>query len=452
MDNKYQNMTPSQLYDWLRKSYDANGLYTAKSEILLRLGTDVENIKSLGNPTERSVEYFVSKILKGDSINVTSENQAIVDSIQQVYTWSNFIGKKSAIIRDYALLGDCFLKVRNTEDKVLIENLDPSYVTTLNKDARGNITEIRIDISYVDENGKQYTYTEYWNKPDGYMAVWEHTLKGETSLDRLGEPNEYYPLSAFGIDFIPIVHIPFRDVNKPRGQSCVYHSLDKIDEINRVMTRLHEQIFVGSQRAWFLDISNKQAGKLSLPHGLSKNQKDGAIVEVNGNPISAVPPLPYNDLLNIVKNMAEELVRDLPELRAYSMEESSNISGKAIALLLAPAIDRAEESQANFIRGLERADNIALTLGIYNGIFPSSLGSYERGDFEHQIIASDMRGLPVDEKTASLNGLISAGLPLKVAMRLAGFTEEEIEMATEELESQPLPIQPVINNAKLLVS
>lgn len=425
-------MSASQLYDWLRKAYNSNGLYDDKSELLLRLGTEFENIKSLGNPVERSVEYFVSKILSGDSISVTSDSQAVVDAIQQVYDWSNLVGKKSAYVRDFSLLGDLFMKIRNTEDKVIIENINPSYVTFVNLDGRGNIIEIRIDIPYTDSDGKGYWYTEYWDK--NYISVWEHTLSPETSLEQLGDPVEYYPTAYFGIDFVPIVQVQFRDINKNRGQSCVYHALEKIDELNRMMTRLHEQIFVGSNRGWFLDISNKQAGKLSLPLGLSKTQKDGALIEVNGNPVSAIPNLPYGDLLNVVNNMGEELIRDLPELRAYSISET-NLSGKAISLLLAPAIERAEEAEDNLIRGLERVDNIALTLGVFNGIFPSSLGTYERGSFEHTIVPNDMRELPIDEKAQGLTYLTSAGIPLSVAMQLAGFTQEEIDLTSKEIAS-----------------
>jgi len=446
MKNNYQSMSASELYDWLRKSYDSNGLYDDKSQLLLRLGTEFENIKSLGNPVERSVEYFVSKILNGDSINVISDSQAVVDAIQQVYTWSNLVGKKSSYVRDYALLGDLFLKVRNTEDKVIIENINPSYVTFVNLDGRGNVTEIRIDIPYVDDN-KSYWYTEYWSKEEEYVGVWEHTLTPETSLEQLGDPVMYNPLAVYGIDFVPIVQVQFRDVNKTRGQGAVYHSLEKIDELNRMMTRLHEQIFVGSNRAWFLDTSNKQAGKLSLPMGLSKTQKDGAMIEVNGNPVSAIANLPYADLLNVVNNMGEELIRDLPELRAYSISET-NLSGKAISLLLAPAIQRAEEAESNLIRGIERVDEIALTLGVANGIFPSSLGTYERGSFEHSIVPNDMRALPIDEKAQGLTYLTSAGIPLSVAMQLAGFTQEEIDLTTKEVQAQPVspvPLEPVVN-------
>jgi hypothetical protein len=436
MNNRYDHMDTFSLYNWLRKSYASNGLYSDKAEMLLRIGTEAESIKSLGNPVQRSVEYFVSKILSGDTINITSDNQGVEGAIQQVYEWSNFLGKKSAYVRDFALLGDVFIKVRNTEDKVIIENIDPSYVTVFNQDSRGNLTEIRIDIPFVDSMGKSYWYTEYWNKE--YVAVWEHTLTRETGLSSLGDPNMYNPSAVYGVDFVPIVHVPFRDVNKNRGVSCVFHALDKIDELNRMMTRLHEQIFIGANRAWFVDTSGKPSGKQSLPFGLGKNQKDGTLLEVGGTPISAVPNLPYGDLLNVVKNMSEELIRDLPELRSYSLEASSNLSGKAIALLLEPAIERAEEAQSNLIRGLERVNQIALTIGVANGIFPSNLGNYERGDFAHNIVAPDLRNLPLDEKALSLQALVTAGVPLAVAMRLAKFSEDDITEAVQA--ATPAPV------------
>ena len=417
------------------------------SELNLRLGVEFENIKSLGTPVERAVEFHVSKILAGDSVNVTSENQQIVDTIQDIYRWSNFLGKKSAIIRDFALLGDCFLKIRNQEDKILIEPINPDFVTMINKDSRGNVTEVRIDIPFVDDNGKAFWYVEYWDKADGangYTSVWEHTLNRETPLDQLGEPKMFNPLATYGIDYLPIIHICFKDVNKTRGQSAVYHSLSKIDELNRIMTRLNEQVFIGSNRAWFLDISGADKGKDTISKGLSKNQKDGAIVEVRGSPISAVPDLPYDALLNVVNNMAEELIRDLPELRAYSISDASGLSGKSISLLLTPAIERALEAQSNFINGLIRANYAALTLGIANGIFPSSLGTYAQGSFEHQIVPNSMYITPIDEKAQALTSLTGAGIPLESAMRLAGFTEQEIE---DVKEATPEPVSEVVNGA-----
>jgi hypothetical protein len=428
MHNNYQNMGVFQMYDWLRKAYSSLGLYNDKEFLLAQLGTDFENINALGNPIERSVEFFVSKILNTNSINVVADNPAVVDAINQVYEWSNFIGKKSAYIRDYALLGDVFFKVYTTEDKVLIESVDPSNVTSINKDKRGNITEIRIDIRYMTDDYKYFWYIEYWDKES--HAVWENVLNKEIPLGQLGAPNQYNFNSVYGIDFVPFVHVPFRDVNKTRGQSCVYHALDKIDELNRIITRLHEQIFIGSNRAWFLDITNKQTGKLALPFGLGKTQKEGAIIEVSGTPISAVPNLPYKDLLDVVKNMQEELIQDLPELRAYSITEG-RLSGKAIALLLEPAIERAEEAENNLVHGLERVNNIALTLGIYAGLFPSSLGTYERGDFAHKIEPEDMRALPVDEKALGLTELTKAGVPLYAAMEIAGYSQDEIDLAAK---------------------
>lgn len=452
MKNNYSDMSPSQLYSWLRKSYDANELYDDMSIVLARTGTEFENIKAIGNPTQRSVEFFVSKILSGTTINVVSDNQQVTNAIEEVYKWSNIVGKKSSWVRNFALLGDIFLKIRNTQNKVFIESIDPSYITSINLDSRGNTNEVRIDIPYVDDSGKSIWYTEYWSKPDQYMSVWEHTLSPEAALDQLGDPNQYYFLSDFGLDFIPIIAIPFRDVGKNRGESSVFHSLEKIDEMNRIMTRLHEQIFLSSNEKWFLDISNKQSGKLSLPQGLSKNQKNGAVIEINGNPISAVPSLPYSDLLSVVQNMNEQLIEDLPELRQYSIADTSGLSGKSISLLMQPAFERAQEAESNLINGLVRANYAALALGIYAGIFPSSIGSYAKGDFEHSITPSNMNITPIDEKATALSTLTGAGIPLEQAMRLAGFSEDEIDMTKEAVAAQPLPKQPVVNGAETAVN
>jgi hypothetical protein len=446
MKNNYEDMSSSKLYDWLRRSYSSNNLYDDISQLALQTGSEIEALKSLGNPVQRSVEFYVSKILAGTSVNVTSENQQIVDAIEQVYQWSNVSGKKSSWIRSFALLGDCFLKIRNTQNKVFVENINPNFVTSINLDSRGNTEDVRLDIPFADDSGKSFWYTEFWSKPDQYMSVWEHTLSPEASLDQLGDPNQYYFLSDFGIDFIPIIAVQFRDVGKTRGQSAVFHTLEKIDELARITTRLHQQVFLSSQEKWFIDISNKQSGKLTLPQGLSKTQKNMAVIEVNGAPVSAIASLPYADILAIIENLAEQLVQDLPELRQYAISDTSGLSGKSISLLMHPAFERAAEAESNLINGLIRANYAALAIGIYANIFPSSLGQYSRGDFEHSITPTNMNITPIDEMATALTGLTSAGIPLEAAMRLSGFSEEDITMTTEAMPvvtSGSAPLQPV---------
>jgi hypothetical protein len=105
------------------------------------------------------------------------------------------------------------------------------------------------------------------------------------------------------------------------------------------------------------------------------------------------------------------------------------MSGKALMIMLGAAVDRANEARNNFLSSLSRAFEMALTIGIYNGVFPSSLGSFDSGDFEHELHVDSAWGESVEEKATTMQSLTNAGVPAKSAMKLAGFTEQQIAEA-----------------------
>jgi hypothetical protein len=97
--------------------------------------------------------------------------------------------------------------------------------------------------------------------------------------------------------------------------------------------------------------------------------------------------------------------------------------------LLGAAIDRANEARNNFLSSLSRMMEMALTIGQFNGIFEKSLGTFDNGDFEHQLIIDDSWGESVAEKGTTMGTLTGGGIPAPIAMKLAGFTEEQVKEA-----------------------
>ena len=142
---------------------------------------------------------------------------------------------------------------------------------------------------------------------------------------------------------------------------------------------------------------------------------------------SLIPDIDYSDALAILNAQMEELEKDLPELRWYALDSTSQtaMSGTALRTLLGAAIDRANEARHNFISSLSRAFEMALTIGIYNNVFPASLGQFDSGDFEHEL-RKLRNGRSVDEKATTMQLLTNAGVPAKSAMLLAGFTDQQI--------------------------
>jgi hypothetical protein len=427
-------------YDKLEAYYLNNRLYENINYYAYTYNLYVESMKPLRNPTHRSVEFFASKLLPGE-VDVITENKSVKTAIEQFHKWSNLASQKSVASRQLALLGDLFWKVVGTDNKVYADVIHPKYVTDFDIDNRGYLTEIRLDIPQVNEDGKKYTYVEFWDKANNYWAVWNSfTSSPNNTIESLGTPDNFGFITDLGIDFIPFVHVKFSDIGKDRGSSCIEHALDKIDEANRQVTRLHELLFRNNQALWVVN-SNKvdqKTGKFQaapLINGGNPELKDNSILYMPGltDIKSLVPSLNYADALAVLNAQMEEIASDLPEIKYFELPD--NTSGKAIRLMLGSAIDRATEAQTNVIAGLKRLDEMALTIGSNIGLF-IGLGTYENGDFEHSLDVGDMFPLDLDEIATALKSFTNAGLPLDVAMKKVGFSDEEIASATESNQKQ----------------
>jgi len=432
------------LYTRLQEYYDNNDLYEATQAYSHEQGKWVEAIKPLKTCVNRSVEFYVSRLCK-DKVVVTAEDEAVEEAVEQFLKWSNFESKKRPYVRSMALLGDLFLKVVSNPSKVYAEMVDPSHVTSFSVDYRGYIQEIRIDIPMKDDHDQPYTYTETWNKE--YFSSWNHHYTDSTPLEDLGTPSQFVYLAQMGIDFVPIVWIPFKQVNgKDRGESCVGHALAKIDEVNRITTRLHQILWRYNKPLWVVSANAVDKNNRPLPAPVVKGKSAGEERDLDllaqeliylpgmSSMSSLIPDIDYNAALAIVKAMEEELEKDLPELRYYSLNDTQN-SGKALKILLAPSIDRAEEAKSNLIAGIKRLNEMALTVGKFMGLFPS-IGTYEKGEYEHSLDFGDVFPQDNDDKAATLKTLAEAGVPLETAMKLAGFDESTIAEAVEAKRAQ----------------
>ena len=427
-----EGLAPKELYSKLKEYYEnSENIYSPAQKYAYYTNTWIEAIKPVKTVVNRSVEFYVSKIVPGDisQLRITSNNQLVKDCIAQVWKWSNFGAQKQIAIRYLALYGDLFIKVSNEQGKVFFEIIPPYNVSNFTEDSRGYITSIRIDVPQGNK-----TYTEYWNKDDGYYSIW---LKenGETQeLDQLGQPSDSGYIEEFGIKFIPIVHIKFRDTGEKRGKSCVYHSLSKIDEANRQATRLYQMLFRYNKALWV--ISANTMDSIGRPMPAPQIKDSDTELDMNDNNMlfmpgmstlqTLVPPINYADALNILKDTIEEIEKDLPELRYYSLQYNASMSGKAIKLLLSAAIDRAVEAQGNFLTGLTRLDEMALTIGKYFGLFPQTIGSFDNNDFSHSIMPMEMFPIDESDRATLLTAYVGAGMSLESALKLVGFSEQQV--------------------------
>ena len=361
---RYLNNTSGDVFDRyakLESLYINNSAYDNIMRGAVLSGVKMESIKPYRTPVNRSTEWFTSKLLT--NATVQSTNQPLVDAINQFLKWSNFEGKKRGYARNFSLFGDFFAKVLADDSKVWMEEVKAKYVTDFTTDSRGFITSIRIDIPIEDENGMSMTYTEYWTalEENGYYSIWEHRGDRNSDLDKLGTPKDFGFLFELGIDFVPLVYCPFVDFNGMRGLGCTAHTLDKIDELNRMATRLHQLLFIYNKPYNAALSSGQDSNGRPIPKKIkqinlnSNNENtnldnqdayvdiDRTILDLTGYDKieDLIPNLNYDHALKILQAQEHDIELDLPELKSFAMEGSDLAgAGKALRIILANAITR----------------------------------------------------------------------------------------------------------------
>lgn len=465
MANSVQALPPAHLYRLLRSYYLSNGLYDALSQRLYDATPRQasEPLKPLRNPTYRCVEYYVSHVWSGDlpdALPIVADNKTIAPAIQDVWRWSNWGNRKQVAIRQLAMLGDLFVKVVQTVDRrqVYFQLIDAEHVVNpLVKDHRDYITFIRIDTPQIDENGRPWTYTEVWDRESESLRIWRHD-RGDLPIKDLGPATEVQPFAAFGIDFVPIVHVKFRDVGEDRGMAAIVPAIDKIDEANRQATRLSQMVFRYGRAVWALSANSMDqsgrpipAPRLTDSAGESTDTltlQDDTMLRLPGMSTlqSLVPQINYADALKVLQDMMRELQNDLPELAYYELRDLGTLSGRAVRLLLSAAIARALEVRGNAEDGLVRAQQMALTMMAGAGLGVS--GSFDQGDFEHSFAPRDV--IAIDELEEAQGDLaqaqagqawVTAGMPFSEVLRRSagGYNEDDIERILTEKAAEVAP-------------
>lgn len=453
--------TDQQWYSMLENYYLNNALYEGVNFVLKEDGIWMEGMHPLRNPANRAVEFHVSHLWPGPlnkALPIISENEAIIPAIQQVWKWSNFGTKKQLGARWFAEFGNMFIKVATKSDaagkvqKVVESFIKPENVIDFELDDYGFITYIRIDVTSsrtVNGTEENYTHTEIWDKAESSYRMYEHQFGQGADMVNLGDPKDVKTLADFKIDFIPIVHAKFRDTGNDRGDAVFVHALDKIDEANRMATRLHNLLFRYNKATEVITAGgNDQSGKPLPPPAIldgdgnqvqsgddfDRTDHDLMLLPGNADVKQLVPQLQYAEALAILNAMMEELEQDLPEMAYYRMKDKGDLSGRAVRLMLSDAIDRAVEARGNGETAIIRANQIALTLGAIHGLEGfSNIGTYTDGSFEHTFSEREVIPVSAIERAEAVKMDTDAGIPVSVSLKQHGASVEQIK----DLEESP---------------
>jgi hypothetical protein len=450
-------MHPRELYKLLDAYYLNNGLYDYLSQALYENSIWKEALKPLRNPAYRVVEFYVAHLWPGmlpQALPIRADNAAIVEPIQRVWMWSNWSANKQVAAREMAKFGDLFMKVVQGQGQVYFQLIDPQYVTDFDVDHRGFVIYIRVDIPQQRRDGDEvedFMHTEVWDKEDQSFKVWEHEQGVGASLNRLGDPEREAEFDEFGIDFVPFVHAKFKDIGEERGAGAFVIQLDKIDEANRKATRLAQMIFRYNKPLWALRANAMDSTGRPLPapriSGDSGDGTSGDTIELGDDRLmrlpgnselqGLVPPIDYDAHIQALKDDLLELEQDLPELTYYRLRDTGNLSGRALQLLLAPAIAKVIEARGNIEPALARADAMALTMAAQAGLEGfKGIGSFEAGDFEHSFEERETLPLPDFERAEQGEIEVRMGIPLRTVLRRQGWGEAELEQLDADLAEQ----------------
>jgi hypothetical protein len=248
---------------------------------------------------------------------------------------------------------------------------------------------------------------------------------------------------------VPIVHAPFRAVDDDdRGEAAVWPVIEKLDEANKIATRLHQMLYRHNKPLWALvGTGRSQANAGSTPRASFGGRNTGDAVNVGGvvtlgdDATLELPPdwdikpivadLNYQAHLAALQAMQEEIGRDLPEESYYELRSLANESGIALRYKLMPATDRLLEGRANIEAMLARANAMGLTL-LREAKLIEDVGSFDAGDFWHTFQERDVIPLSQEEEARAelasgqaFGAWRQAQFPVTKSLERLGYTEEE---------------------------
>nr|BBH90150.1 hypothetical protein KTC_49010 [Thermosporothrix sp. COM3]BBH90215.1 hypothetical protein KTC_49660 [Thermosporothrix sp. COM3]BBH90280.1 hypothetical protein KTC_50310 [Thermosporothrix sp. COM3] len=422
------------------------------------------NIRMIYNPTKRLVDFYAGVVYPGAlsedgralpdgapvAIPFSSDTPTeLVQAIAQFWAWNNWQSRKSVIVRYGAALGSVLIELIDDIErgKITSEIVWPGYVKSLELDAAGNIKGYVIEYTAKDEAGSY----QYRKEVD----------KGSFRYFRDDRPYDY----GFGAEienpygFVPAVWIRHCDTGSDHGSPAIAGSLGKIDELNNLVSHIHDQVhkvigaplvlwtdgnvnnlFGAKKRGSTNDFDEPASEQESLL--MLKGPKDGKVDSLAGN-------LDLSAANIYIDKLLAEIEQDHPELIFYrELRSMSQVTGPAASRLVGDVASRVQEAQANYDQACISLFRMACAMGGFRAnsgawgrsltrqqqkFLPFSLESYQRGELDMSIMPRPLltptRLEQAQEKQAIWQGVnlaVQAGAPLEFVLRGEGWTDEEL--------------------------
>ncbi len=437
------------------------------------------NIRVIYNPTRRLVDFYAGQVYPGvlppatgtlpdglqPAIPLSPDTPPrVLTALCQFWQWTNWQALKSVVVRYGAALGSTLVEVVDDLErgKITADVIWPGFVRDLVLDAAGNVKAYSLEYLAEDPlSGQLFTYRK---DVDGQGFRYYHNEEPAGS-----NPNPY--------GFVPAVWMKHTDTGSKQGSPAIAGSLGKIDEVNGLVSHVHDQIHKvigapvvlwssGSLQNLFATASQKRGAteEMSNPEGdreqvlMLKGPADGRVDSLAGN-------LSLGDAITYVDRLLGEIEQDHPELVFYrELRSMSQVTGPAASRLVGDVSSRVSEAAAQYDVQCIKLFQMALAIGgmrasggawgrslsrQQQAFAPFNLDSYERGDLDITIlprpILTPTRLETAQEKQALWTGVeiaVKAGVSLEAALLDEGWTPEELKLL--EQYAPPPPPTPII--------
>jgi hypothetical protein len=302
-----------------------------------------------------------------------------------------------------------------------------------------------LEIEYIiNYQGSHKVYKEvitperYQTYLDDHLHAFNTSGRGE---DVAEWDNEY--------GFVPCVHTMHMDVGMKFGANSWYTVMHKINEINDLASILNDGARKQVQMPLF-SVNSKISGDLGSDQSSSTTNRDDVprkdtigIINLSGTDvdIKALPPtIDLTGGLELIREVLQEIERDLPELSLHRIREGGNLTAPGVRAAYSDAVSKIQEAQGNYYGGLIEAQKMAVAINGMrgrDGYQGFNLTSYERGDLEHYIDPT-----PVISDTLSKSEMITLTLqamsqsaPAPVYGKI-GWDETDVDDILEAQEAQ----------------
>jgi len=413
--------------------------------------------KGLRNPVPSWCEFYVTNtwggvldLMAGDggekpsALPILTDNDALRPAIAKLWQWSNWNSKRNLATLYSAAMGDAFIVVVDSPaaGKAYMQVRRPSEFTDLEWDDFGHIKQATMEYKAEDERGVAYTYKQVIEHP----AVWGGAFT-RYSTYKDNRPFAYPENVQDGqatwqwqvpYDFVPVVHIPFKDIGEGWGALGYSATLHKIDAANALASLLHAQVGKTVNPAYVA--YGVQAGNVTVD---STQQDEIPILYINKPPSEAkleplVSEIDLAGALALLDSQLADIARDLPELR-MSEAMRSGLSGEALGRAFSDVAARVEAVRANHDSGLVRAQQMAIAIAGASGYDAAfrgfDLNSYRAGRLDHGIgdrpILPTSNAEEVDtagKQWVQVTQAVSAGVPIETALeKIMGWDDDDMD-------------------------